>query len=229
MKYVLIRLFFAFTLLQPIPSNAQSGFKDLVDVADRLGILDLIKDKLISRPDPASDKLVVVLEEISKIYSSLDNELSSFLAIRFYDGMLPEEKKSALKQLYELQGGAVQARMSEARGHCSKIMNIYNRYLTGWFSRILDPTELREVEKFFNSLVYYDENMVDAIEQVGRWLGVQADLTLSHIHQGNWEQANRIIRKSAEDISADRKKIANVMSMMRKLQGQIIQSSGAVG
>lgn len=44
------------------------GADKLVDTADRLGVIDAVKTKLVKQPDPAAAKLVTVLEELSKIY-----------------------------------------------------------------------------------------------------------------------------------------------------------------
>lgn len=43
-------------------SMAISGAKDLVDVADKLGILQAVKGKLVRQPDPAAEKLITTFE-----------------------------------------------------------------------------------------------------------------------------------------------------------------------
>jgi hypothetical protein len=40
------------------------NIKDLVDISDKLGIIQAVKSKLTSQPDPAADLLVAVLEEV---------------------------------------------------------------------------------------------------------------------------------------------------------------------
>jgi hypothetical protein len=48
--------------------------KDLVDVRDKLGVIQAVKRKLVARPDPALDKLVTALEETSKVYDVLQSQ-----------------------------------------------------------------------------------------------------------------------------------------------------------
>ena len=104
------------------------GIDALLKLADELGVISAVKDKLIMNPDPAADKLVTALEELAKIFESLNSELSRYLSITFYDGQGFKERAEERSNLVELEGGQVTARMARARGHCKKIMNIYNKY-----------------------------------------------------------------------------------------------------
>ncbi len=226
-------LLMVIVLLYPIASNPQSTYvsrlKGLVEIADKLGVIELVKNKLINQPDPAFDNLVVVLEEISKIYSSLDTELSAYLAIRFDPAMSPRERQDAERRLIELEGGAVRARMAAARGHCSKIGNIYSRHLRGWFSMVLSPAENQLMRELFQSLEEYDGIVIGAIDSVAGWLADQAHVTLSHVRQDNWKEANRVIRQARWDILPDRRRIAEAMMRLRQLQAEFIEVSAAIG
>jgi hypothetical protein len=42
-------------------------FGQILDLADKLDIIKTVKAKLLRQPDPAADKLVAVLGELSKI------------------------------------------------------------------------------------------------------------------------------------------------------------------
>lgn len=70
----------------------------------------------------------------------MEDELTTYLSL-FLDDSDPKQLARERAALARLDGGAVHARMQEARGRCSKIWNIYNRYLTPWFDRILNPSE----------------------------------------------------------------------------------------
>lgn len=63
----------------PLPLSPEK----LVDTADRLGAIDAVKRKLVKQPDPAAAKLVTVLEELSKIYGAMEDELTTYLALDF--------------------------------------------------------------------------------------------------------------------------------------------------
>jgi hypothetical protein len=145
----------------PIPISPDK----LVDTADRLGAIDAVKRKLVKQPDPAAAQLVTVLEELSKIYGSMEEELTTYLSL-FFDDSDPKQLTRERAALGRLEGGAIRARMSEARGRCSKIWNIYGRYLTPWFDRVLDPGESEHLRQLFRELSEIDSHMVDAIDDV---------------------------------------------------------------
>ncbi len=52
------------------------GFDDLVALADKLGVIHAVKDKLVKQPDPAADKLITALEELAKVFEALNTEIS---------------------------------------------------------------------------------------------------------------------------------------------------------
>lgn len=62
------------------------GIDSLVNLADKLGVITAVKNKLIKRTDPASDKLVTALEELAKVFEALNFEISKYLSVTFYDG-----------------------------------------------------------------------------------------------------------------------------------------------
>ncbi|MFC2141249.1 hypothetical protein ACFLQP_03020 [Acidobacteriota bacterium] len=55
------------------------GVDSLIKFADKLGIIKAVKDKLIKRPDPASDKLITALEEIVKSNKGTGENLPSLV------------------------------------------------------------------------------------------------------------------------------------------------------
>ena len=75
---------------------------------------------------------------------------------------LADEKSTLL----ELEGGKIAARMNAARGHCIRIDNIFNRYLSPWFKRILQPDEVSMMGNLFTQLSSTDGMMLEAIDNV---------------------------------------------------------------
>jgi len=49
----------------------------LLDTASKLGAIEAVKRKLVMQPDPAAAQLVTVLEELSKIYGAMEEELTT--------------------------------------------------------------------------------------------------------------------------------------------------------
>jgi hypothetical protein len=101
--------------LVPIPISPDK----LIDTADRLGAIDAVRRKLVKQPDPAAAQLVTVLEELSKIYGAVEDELTTYLSLSFDDS---DSKQLARERaaLARLEGGAIRARMEEARGHAQR-------------------------------------------------------------------------------------------------------------
>lgn len=155
--------------MSPTPISPET----LLDTADRLGAIEAVKRKLVKQPDPAAAKLVTVLEELSKIYGALEDELTTYLAL-FFDDSDPKQLARERAALGRLEGGAIRARMGEARGRCGKIWNIYQRYLTPWFDRVLNRGEREQLGRLFRELSEMDSHMVDAIGEVATWLTAEA-------------------------------------------------------
>jgi len=199
----------------------------LVDTADRLGAIDAVKRKLVKQPDPAAAKLVTVLEELSKIYGAMEEELTTYLSL-FFDDTDPKQLARERAALARLEGGAIRARMSEARGRCSKIWNIYTRYLTPWFDRVLDPIETERLRMLFRELSEIDSHMVDAIEEVAGWLTAEARTTGDLVERGDFADANARVLAARRQLRPLRERVADAMVQIRRLEGDFIEISGAV-
>ena len=206
---------------------ATLAIENLVDVADRLGAIDAVKRKLIKQRDPAADGLVTVLAELSKVYGAMEDELTTYLAL-FFDDSDPKQFTRERAALVRLEGGAIRARMGEARGRCGKIWNIYQRYLTPWFDRVLDRTECEQLRGLFRELSEIDSHMVDAIEDVAGWLAAQAKATGDLVYESKLTEANARIVAARREVLPLRERIANAMVQIRKLEAHFIQISGAI-
>lgn len=207
----------------PIPISPEK----LVDTADRLGAIEAVKRKLIKQPDPAAAKLVTVLEELSKVYGALEDELTTYLAL-FFDDSDPKQLARERAALGRLEGGAIRARMGEARGRCGKIWNIYQRYLTPWFDRVLNRAEREQLGGLFRELSEIDSHMVDTIDDVASWLTAEALATGELVEQSNLTDANARVAAARREIRPLRERIAEAMLQIRRLEGEFIEVSGAV-
>jgi hypothetical protein len=199
----------------------------LVDTADRVGALEAVKRQLVKQPDPAAAKLVTVLEELSKIYGAIEDELTTYLSI-FLDDSDPKQLARERAALARLDGGLVRARMQEARGRCSKIWNIYVRYLTPWFDRLLNPGEREQLRSLFRELSDVDSQMVDAIDEVASWLESEATETSALIEGNDFAAANARIVAARREVRPLRQRIAEAMMQIRSLEGDFVEMSGAV-
>jgi hypothetical protein len=198
--------------------------KDLVEVSDKLGLIQVIKSKLVSQPDPAAAKLLAVLSEISKIYLAFEDELARYLALTLEQEELAEEKAALL----ELEGGKITARMNAARGHCGRIYNIFTKYLRPWFQRVLGSDEISMTESLFNQMSLTDSMMLEAINKVSDWLTTESEAVLDLISQDRLPEARQRITDARRAVLPARRAIASAMRRIHDIEADFIQASGAV-
>jgi len=197
----------------------------IIDFADRLGLIERVKHKLMNCPDEAADKLVTVLAEISKISFAADDELTKFLSLHFdADCFLREERSELLRW----EGNMISARMHEARGHCHKIENIYQKYLSGWFDRALNSEEADDMRMLFDLLGNMDDFMVRQIGAVTDWIAPKATEVLELLDQNQVDDANQLISASRKELLPVRQKLAEINFSLQQLQAEFIAVSGTV-
>jgi hypothetical protein len=207
-------------------SAATAAASDLADIADRLGILQAVKRRLVSQPDPAAAKLNTALDEIHKIYLVLDGEITSYLSL----WLDPSSDRFAedRRTLQGLEGGALRARMGKAKTACSKIGNIYDRYLRGWFSRVASPDEAQVLEQLFQDLRHIDGEMLRAIDATAEWLERTAQETLDLVQAGKFEGAQQRVDVARREIRQARQDMSRSIQVLLDLQSGFVATSGAV-
>jgi hypothetical protein len=203
----------------PIPFDPTS----ILDLAEKLGIIQLVKDKLIRQPNVAADKLVAVLGELSKIYGALEAELVRYLSLSFDSVSNLADERAVL---LTLEGGQLMARASEARGHCHKIGNIYQNHLSRWFHRVLAPQEAEAMEELFEDQSSSDWGMELAIRNLTSWLTADAEKTLDLVDAGTIDEANQQVKAARKEVQSTRQAISKTMSELVQLQGDFIAASG---
>jgi len=195
----------------------------ILNLADKLGLIETLKAKLLRQPQPAADKLVAVLGELSKIYGACDAELLRYLSLSFDPtGNIADERAVLLT----LEGGQLSLRANEARGHCHKIWNIYDHHLRRWFHEVLAPDEAAAMQELFQRLSYADSQMESAIQEIMRWLSREAEATLDLVDAGQLDEANRRIKAARKEVQGVREAIVRAMNQFLKLQGEFMAMSG---
>jgi hypothetical protein len=194
-------------------------------ISQQLGLIEAIKQKLVKQPDDASGKLVAVLEELQKSYIAFDGELVRFFAVTLDPG---PELRNDMQTLYSLEGQLLWARLNSARGHCGKIENIYEKYLSPWFQRVteLDKSERDDLENLFKELSSVDAVWVRVLNDAAYWLGQRAEEALAAQERSDTKAALNIIAKARRDIAPTRRQLADAMSKMRQLEADFIQVGG---
>jgi multidrug efflux pump subunit AcrA (membrane-fusion protein) len=212
-------------MAEPV-SAATTAAANLAEIADRLGILQAVKQRLVSQPDPAAAKLDTVLDEIHKIYLVLDTEITSYLSL----WLDPSSDRFVADRetLLGLEGGALSSRMRKAKTACSKIGNIYDRYLRGWFSRVTSRDEAQQLGQLFRELRDVDSQMIDAINKTATWLEQEAEQTLNLVQEGNFEGAQQRIDVARQEIRQARRDMSRAMQILLDLQSGFVTESGGM-
>lgn len=192
------------------------------ELADRLGVIERVKNALMDQPDEAAAKLADVLDELAKTVLALDDEIVRYLSLQFLpqEGIVPGRTI-----LLELEGGRSAIRIGELRGHCHKIKNIYDTYLDKWFARVFkDRSERNELRNAFDGLGTSDDYIIEAMKEVSAWVKTHAEQTLDLVDDGKLAEANDCIRLARRDTKKVRDGLTATMTTLRDLQAGFIAS-----
>lgn len=135
-----------------------------------------MKGALIGDPDEAMTYLAEVLDEIKKTFLLFENVLQDYLSI-WFDPETTDAKTMSenRRKLIALEGGMIRVELAEARGHCSKIPLIYEKYLKRWFKRALEKipgisSNEQELENLFTLLEGSDWDIIKDIGELANFL-----------------------------------------------------------
>jgi hypothetical protein len=198
-----------------------------LSMADRFSLLEAVKIKLLSQPDPAADDLVTAIEELGKIFSAMDDGLQQYMALRFYEGQDSKERQEEREVLLAFQGGQVAHRMRKAKTHCKKILGLYRRSLSPWFSRVLDTDEATIMRRFYEEFEGADGNFADEILKLAEELSKRAKLTLDLLDAGEVERATEQVRNDRVEMMPLHIRLQGANSKLTDLENDFIDMSSA--
>jgi hypothetical protein len=205
----------------PIDVNAISQTVTSLD-----NLVTLAKSKLLNNPGEASIKLAEVLEELSKILDFIERETVRYLEIIF----LPDKSNfiSCRSALLSFESGYISIKGYEARGHCHKISNIYEKYLNHWFSKVLDRSEAESFKIFFDNMNSGDFDMVHSIQSLTDSLKDESKEILDLIDDDKLEDANYKLKAARKVLQQTRRSIVDSLARLKLLQASFIASSQIV-
>jgi hypothetical protein len=187
--------------------------------------LDAVRFKLVQQKDPAAEKLADVLDELAKMVGAPDDEIVRYLGLYFGSDDSIIQGRIAL---LGMEVGQSYVRVNEARGHCHKIKNIYDKYLKRWFKDVLDPGEQQQLEWLFTNLSTADSVMIGAMERLTEWLTAESRQSLDDVGARNLNGANQRIAQARLDVRPAREALTCAMAQLRGLQADFIAAAGTV-
>ncbi len=203
------------------------SFTTILNTAKELeSLFGKVKDKLLNNPTEASAKLAEVLGELSLILEFVEKETVRYLEIIF----LPDKSNfiPCRSALLSLESGYVTIKGYEARGHCHKIINIYEKYLDRWFSKVLDAQEAQDIKSLFGRMNSADVDMIDGIKEITVWLKDESATILQMVDADQLDMANQQIKSARLAVQQTRRDIVEALAQLKLLQASFIVSSQTV-
>lgn len=203
------------------------SFTTILNTAKDLeSLFGKVKDKLLNNPTEASAKLAEVLGELSLILEFVEKETVRYLEIIF----LPDKSNfiPCRSALLSLESGYVTIKGYEARGHCHKIKNIYEKYLDRWFSKVLGAQEAQDIKQLFNRMNSADGDMIDGIKEITHWLKDESEAILQMVDADQLDMANQQIKSARLAVQQTRRDIVEALAQLKLLQASFIVSSQTI-
>lgn len=203
------------------------SFTSILSTAKELeSLFGRVKGKLLNNPTDASAKLAEVLGELSLILEFVEKETVRYLEIIF----LPDKSNfiQCRSALLSLESGYVTIKGYEARGHCHKITNIYEKYLDCWFSKVLDTQEAQDIKSLFGRMNSADIDMIEGIKEITIWLKDESAAILQMVDADQLDTANQQIKSARLAVQQMRRDIVGALAQLKLLQASFIVSSQTV-
>jgi hypothetical protein len=209
---------------EPLTTASIGALSQGITVLEKVGLLEKIKNKLVSNPDAAAAKLAGVLNEIGKTYEVVDDAVVQFASMSFEDEVACA---SSLALLHMIRGGRLTRRMMDAKAHCSNVGAIYHRYLTGWFSDALNPQEQTDQQNLFLELQNADDHWVQMLSKVAKELEKVSKTMISYLKSGRIHDAERLREDVLKQLMDSQNRLSNGIVKLQSLKIAFFNISGA--
>jgi hypothetical protein len=196
----------------------------LVELADKLGVLEAIKEKLFQDPKTDYSELVRALEGFASSFQVVDELLSRLLSLSFVSDT-PQSLKTARELLIQAEGGALMTRAQEVRGHCNKLRILYDRRLSRSLQSTLSPAELLKVQAAFMCLEDFHENTLPELQSLMEWLSSTASKLLEKVDREDLKGADDLLKQARIDVLPQRQAISKAVSAILALVSAYVDAT----
>lgn len=198
--------------------------KDIVDLTDKLGLIEVLRNKIVGNPDVAAAKVVVALEELSQALTIFETELVRFLTISFDTD---EEIADARKTLVELESDRLLARISKGKASVRRVENLYGRYLRTWLDAILAREESDLLEELFADFTGDEMDYLDLLSELGQELSETVHKTSLLLNECKLDEAGEIVAELRVQTLPGRRAASGLLRKLFLLEAELITSMGA--
>jgi hypothetical protein len=196
-----------------------ASIKTGVEVLEKLGVLERLALKLVNNPHKAARQLNLALSELSRGYTVFYHELLALGNISFED----KDLNNTCEQLTKIKDGHIEAELGSVKGSCSKIWNIYETYLEGWFSSFLSPLEQGELTGVFMELADVDDRFLGAVKGLSNSAKIIATNLLTLVKKQRITEARAIVENIETDLAPMREALSLRMKQLWDLQERFIK------
>lgn len=196
-----------------------------VNTLDRLGVLEKLSQKLVSRPDPAAKHLARVILEIESVYRELEMQIMDLSLLEFEP---PKELRRTRTKLRRLQTYGLRKQIKHAQNSCKLIKSIHRRFLTGWFSRVLSKRQAESLNLLFDEMSILDESLVSMMATLSLYLERVAKEILTAIDANDAKKAREYVRSQEKRFDVALRKLNHKLQSLSDLKGRFMAASGAL-
>jgi hypothetical protein len=207
--------------------DAVQNLTDLTEqLTEQLNAVREVSAKL-TKHRAGAENLVTVLQELSKTFDAIQLEFKLYLALDFSGPNLP----AARKQLLELEGGEIFKQVGAARARSGKLGSIYRDQLQPWFAgQELTDQDRINLDSLFTALGDSDPTqIIPAMEEVSTWVMEKANKTLTHVDDGELDQAESEVRAARLEVLSLRQAMSKINGELLDLEAQFTPGKEDVG
>jgi hypothetical protein len=185
---------------------------------EAVGLVARVIGKLKADPEAAALKLSDALDEIAKTYRVVDDAVAIYLGL----ALVAQRDQLDAHTLLKLQGGALIAEVERGRGHCHRILAIYDKFLDKWFSRVLS-SDYPTVKKQFEFLGTVDGDLFAQLVELARMLQTEADEVLNLLLADRGQEAQQKVRDLFMPLKALRVQLGVALTNLFALRNELLE------
>jgi uncharacterized coiled-coil DUF342 family protein len=202
--------------------------KGTIELGEKLAkLFKSVKIKITGNEKTAAADLNIVIDELRKFYDAIQSEISDFQSLDFSDSANISKNK---RTLFDMQSGTMNVRISDASGSCSKIKRIYDSHLDTWFKKTFQNEDQKylEIQHIFKQLSEYDLSMIEATNDLVRYLSPKCDEILKMMTENDKDKIIAYHDSISNELLETRKKISEVAKQLIDFKNEFLKASGTI-
>jgi hypothetical protein len=196
----------------------------LVDLADKLGFLAAIRDKLFPDPPAEYSQLAGALREFSSSFRDVDELLSRLLSLSF----VADERRSldaTRALLIQIEGGEAMLRAANLRTQCNALRVLYDHRLSHSLAAMLTPAESRKAQDAFGSLEKFHEEALPELQALVAWASALASKLLEMLYRSEFDRAEDLLKQARGEVLPQRQAMARAVEALLELQSAYVSAT----